>query len=74
MSNYRLTSSDFVTPGESLVPDAVMAHDDLASLKQTAGGLAGFLQAQIANRIANNTELPEGNTIIIREQKYDNDN
>lgn len=74
MTQYKITSADFVTPGESLEPDTVMAPEDLAAIKAQAGGISGFLQAQIANRMANNIEVPESNTIIIKERKYDNDN
>lgn len=71
MSEYKITSADFVTPGESLDPDAYISAEDLAVLKKQTE-LSRFLHQQIADRIANKTELPEGNTIIIREQKYDN--
>ena len=37
MTQYRITSASFLTPGESGDPDAVMDADDLAQLKQLAG-------------------------------------
>ena len=73
MSNYKITSADFVTPGEALEPDAYMSAEDLANIKHDSE-LKAFLHQRIIDRMANNIELPEGNTIIIRERKYDNDN
>ena len=69
MSDYRITSADFCATGESLEPDAVMAPEDLAAIKRQVGGISGFLQAQIASRMAGEIEVPETNTIIIRENK-----
>jgi hypothetical protein len=37
MKQYRITAQDFVTPGESGDPDAVMNEQDLAELKRLAG-------------------------------------
>jgi len=70
MKQYKLTSADFVLPGESLEPDAYMSAEDLASIKKQ-NELSGFLHQQIADRLANPVDLPEANTIIIREQKYE---
>jgi len=33
MKQYRIRSADFVLPGESLVPDAVMSEEDLQKIK-----------------------------------------
>jgi hypothetical protein len=37
MKQYKITSANFVTPGDSGDPDAFMAPDDLAQLKKLAG-------------------------------------
>jgi hypothetical protein len=37
MKQYRITSQDFVLPGETADPDAYMDPDDLARLKEMAG-------------------------------------
>ncbi len=37
MKQYRITSQDFVLPGESGEDDAVMHPDDLAEIKRLAG-------------------------------------
>ena len=37
MKQYRITSANFVAPGETGDPDAFMAPDDLAQLKKLAG-------------------------------------
>jgi hypothetical protein len=37
MKQYRITSQDFVTPGETGDADAFMEADDLAQLKKLAG-------------------------------------
>lgn len=71
MSDYKITSADFVAPGESLEPDAYISQEDLASVSNQSE-LSIYLRQQIVNRMANPIELPEGNTVIIREQKYDN--
>lgn len=70
MKQYKLTSADFITPGESLEPNSYISAEDLANIKKQSE-LAGFLHQQIADRIANKVNLPEGNTIIIKERKYD---
>lgn len=70
MNNYRITSADFVTPGESLEPDAVLSLEDLAFVKSQTG-LGGFLQAQMAQRMAQE-EQHENLITIIKEQKFDN--
>ena len=69
MKEYKITSADFVTPGESLEPDAIMSPEDLANIKSQSG-LAGFLQLQVAQRVAQ--ESPHENLItIVREQKFE---
>lgn len=32
MSQYRITSADFISPGESLVPDAILSDEDKQAL------------------------------------------
>lgn len=32
MKQYKITAADFVSPGESLVPDAVLSDEDKATL------------------------------------------
>jgi hypothetical protein len=45
MKQYRITSANFVTPGETGDTDAYMAPDDLAQLKKLAGvGTLGLLE------------------------------
>lgn len=45
MKQYRITSEQFVTPGETGDADAFMAPDDLAQLKKLAGvGSLGLLE------------------------------
>ena len=49
MKEYKLTSADFVAPGEALVPDAILSPEDMQVVKSQSG-LAGFLLAQIEQR------------------------
>jgi len=45
MKQYRITSENFVTPGETGDADAYMAPDDLAQIKKLAGvGSLGLLE------------------------------
>jgi hypothetical protein len=45
MKQYRITSANFVSPGETGDPDAFMAEDELAALKRLAGiGTLGLLE------------------------------
>jgi hypothetical protein len=66
MHQYKITSADFISPGESGDPDAVLATDDLEILKQQAGLSFGYriLQQQQQQQQATPTPL--------RERKYDN--
>lgn len=68
MSNYRITSAEFITPGESGDPDAILSPEDLQLVKRQSG-LSDFLQAQIEQRKQNKIEPID--VTIIREQKYD---
>lgn len=70
MSDYRITSADFVTPGESLVPDAFISAEDLANIKKQSD-LKEFLHKQIAQRLAQPDVSKGAYTIELREQ---NDN
>jgi hypothetical protein len=45
MKQYRITSSNFVLPGETGDPDAYMDPDDLARLKEMAGIGSGVPKA-----------------------------
>lgn len=65
MKQYRITSQDFVTPGDTGDADAYMAPDDLAELKKLAGiGSLGLLEnyspgqssQDIDNHIENNKD------------------
>lgn len=48
MKEYRITSANFLAPGETGDPDAVMDPADLAALKQEAG-ITGLLDNQQNN-------------------------
>jgi hypothetical protein len=63
-NNYRITSADFVTPGESLEPDAFISAEDLAKIK-TQTELRGFLHKQIADRISNPSKEESAVTIVL---------
>lgn len=65
MKQYRITTAEFITPGESGDPDAILSSEDLLMLKQQAG-ITGLLQSAIDK--AHCQPLP---TKIIRERKYD---
>jgi hypothetical protein len=45
MKQYRITSSNFVLPGETGDPDAYMDPDDLTRLKEMAGIGSGIPKA-----------------------------
>ena len=45
MKQYRITSSNFVLPGETGDPDAYLDPDDLARLKEMAGIGSGVPKA-----------------------------
>jgi hypothetical protein len=65
MKQYRITSADFITPGETLDPDAGMDPQDLANIKAMTG-ITGIMMAAIAN------PLPLAQpTQTLREQKYE---
>lgn len=65
MKEYRITSANFVTPGETGDPDAFMDPADLAALHQEAG-ITGLLDNQPQSIVA----FPEGSNKgqIQREQ------
>jgi len=63
MTQYRITSADFIAPGESLDPDCYIDPDDLNAAKQTCS--AGFVQSILRTAIPTTPK-------IIRERKYDN--
>jgi hypothetical protein len=71
MSQYKITSSDFISPGETGDNNAVI---DLGELDKAANKskLAMFMQQQIAARMSQPDVLHENLvTIELREQKYD---
>jgi len=46
MKQYKITTADFITSGETGDMDAVFDADDLASLKKAAG-ISGLMQAAL---------------------------
>jgi hypothetical protein len=46
MKQYKITTADFITPGETGDLDAMFDADDLAALKKAAG-ISGIMQAAI---------------------------
>lgn len=52
MKEYRITSANFVTPGETGDPDAYMDPADLAALKGEAG-ITGLLDNQVPADVSN---------------------
>lgn len=66
MKEYKITSANFVTPGESGEPDAYMDPAELATLKQEAG-ITGLLDNQQSSP---SVPFPEGSNKgqIQREQ------
>ena len=52
MKEYRVTSANFVTPGETGDADAYMDPADLAALKQSAG-ITGLLDNQVSAAMTN---------------------
>ena len=63
MKQYRITSSDFVTPNDPGDPDAYMDPDELERLKQIAG------VSKFARTVAHNP-APAIAPKPLREQKY----
>jgi hypothetical protein len=58
MKQYRITSENFVSPGETGDADAFMAPDDLAELKKLAGvGSLGLLENYAGNAEAREEEM-----------------
>ena len=64
MKQYKITSAEFFTPGDTGEPDAFLSPEDLALVQQQAG------QSGMMFNIANNP-LPVIQPAIIREQQYD---
>lgn len=52
MKEYRITSANFVSPGETGDPDAYMDPAELAALKGEAG-ITGLLDNQTPNDVSN---------------------
>lgn len=52
MKEYRITSAEFVSPGETGDADAYMDPADLAAIKQSAG-FTGLLDNQIPADVSN---------------------
>lgn len=63
MRQYRITSADFVTPGDTGEPDAFMDEAELAQLKKLAG-TSTFTQTVVNNPLPNITQK------TLREQKF----
>lgn len=68
MEQYRVTSADFFTPGDTGETDAVIDTDEL---NKAAGKskLAAFLQQASANAVIDLNSPEQVN--IIREEKFD---
>ena len=62
MKQYRITSSNFVTPGESLEPDAYLDPADLENVKKQSGNYLPFSLFPQTESV---------NVTLIREQKFD---
>ena len=67
MNQYKITSADFVIPGESLDPDAIIDHGQL-SAEVPQSKLAAFLKSQISLRQETSGESIEIHTSILKEQ------
>ena len=67
MSDYKITSADFVTPGESLEPDAYIDMTTL-SVEAKKTKMAEFLRSQITDKAIQDERPYE--IKIMREQKY----
>ena len=67
MKQYRITSENFVQPGETGDPDAYMAPDELAQLKRLAGvhGLLEDYQTQHDDATDQDMPSPVGSNISI---------
>ena len=63
MKQYKITSADFLTPGETGDPDAVMDPVDLETLKRQAGINTTLIQKQPM------VEQKPGK--VLRERKYE---
>lgn len=61
MKQYRITSENFVLPGESGDPDAHMDPVDLAELKK----LAGIISEDVPNAIDPGAPSPVGSNISV---------
>jgi hypothetical protein len=68
MKEYKIASANFVTPGESLVPDAYIAPEDTMLTQENP--LEKFLRASIAARQADPT-IQVIEVKLLREQKYE---
>ena len=69
MKQYKLTAADFVSPGESLVPDAILSPEDKAALgirDPDAPKMSDFLKQQIELR---KSQVIEAVDIVIEEKK-----
>lgn len=71
MTQYRITSENFVTPGDTGEPDAVLSLEDQAVIAAVASQttLDKFLKSRIAERVAQTTE--HKNTITINVENND---
>jgi hypothetical protein len=69
MRQYKITSADFIKPGELLDPDAYLSPEDLVSLNQQCSGIVGVLKAQVASR-QESLPVPD-TTTVLRERRYE---
>jgi hypothetical protein len=63
MKQYKITTADFMTPGDTGDLDAIFDQDDLAALKRAAG-ISGLMQAAIMRG-------PAPAPTALREVKHD---
>lgn len=67
MTQYKITSADFISPGEALVPDTVLSDEDKKSIHATQNKMSDYLRQQIELRKAQLIEVVD----IVVEQKKD---
>jgi hypothetical protein len=66
MQQYRITSADFISSGETGDPDAILSADDLNYVKQMAGLSFGTKLIQQQQQTP-----PITTPKTLREQKYE---
>jgi len=68
MEQYRITSSDFITPGDTGETDAVLDMNEL-NRAASKSKMAAFLQQAAADAVIDMNDPTQIN--IIREEKFD---